>query len=229
MATPVPAILDDAAQIRVSFVGRQTACGAVFGKALADLTGLRRQVVGRDLHGAPHNFSLRDVPRARQFPEPPKCGLVEREACSMFGSAHAVIMFGNYRTVNSVAQRLALRNPRQKRYEVGRLDRKHHAHQTTSTGRCGYRRMLVDYVKISSHIESMEVVNVHDAKTRFSPLLAREHAGEEIIPAKGGVPWARLVPLEETNERHPGRYRSEDVPESFFEDLPDEEHEAWEK
>jgi len=75
----------------------------------------------------------------------------------------------------------------------------------------------------------MEVVNVHDAKTRFSPLLAREHAGEEIIPAKGGVPWARLVPLEETNERHPGRYRSEDVPESFFEDLPDEEHEAWEK
>ncbi len=75
----------------------------------------------------------------------------------------------------------------------------------------------------------MEVVNVHDAKTRFSQLLARAHAGEEIILAKGGVPWARLVPLEEATERRPGRYRSEDVPEGFFEDLPDEELAAWDK
>jgi len=75
----------------------------------------------------------------------------------------------------------------------------------------------------------MEVVNVHDAKTRFSQLLARAHAGEEIILAKGGVPWARLAPLEKAQERRPGRYRSEEVPESFFEELPHDELSAWEK
>ena len=72
------------------------------------------------------------------------------------------------------------------------------------------------------------MVNVHDAKTRFSQLLARAHSGEEIILAKGGVPWARLVPLAELAERVPGRY-TEDVPESFFDDLPDDELQAWEQ
>ncbi|MFZ4382269.1 MAG: type II toxin-antitoxin system Phd/YefM family antitoxin [Sandarakinorhabdus sp.] len=38
-------------------------------------------------------------------------------------------------------------------------------------------------------------VNVHDAKTHFSRLLDRAHAGEEIVIAKAGKPYARLVPL----------------------------------
>ncbi|MGQ3179909.1 MAG: type II toxin-antitoxin system Phd/YefM family antitoxin, partial [Blastomonas fulva] len=32
------------------------------------------------------------------------------------------------------------------------------------------------------------IVNVHDAKTHFSKLLDRAHAGEEIILAKAGKP-----------------------------------------
>ena len=74
---------------------------------------------------------------------------------------------------------------------------------------------------------SMKVVNVHEAKTNFSRLLERAHAGEEIILAKGGKPFARLLPLEAAQERLPGRY-PDAVPESFFDPLPDEEMGAWE-
>ena len=38
-------------------------------------------------------------------------------------------------------------------------------------------------------------VNIHEAKTRLSELLARVQAGEEIIVAKAGKPIARLVPM----------------------------------
>ena len=37
-------------------------------------------------------------------------------------------------------------------------------------------------------------VNIHEAKTHFSKLLARVAAGEEIVIAKAGTPVARLVP-----------------------------------
>ncbi|MDH7578288.1 MAG: type II toxin-antitoxin system Phd/YefM family antitoxin [Bacillota bacterium] len=40
-------------------------------------------------------------------------------------------------------------------------------------------------------------VNIHEAKTHFSKLLARVREGEEIIIAKAGKPVARLVPLKE--------------------------------
>lgn len=73
----------------------------------------------------------------------------------------------------------------------------------------------------------MITINVHEAKTKFSSLLERAHAGEEIIVAKAGKPYARLVPLEPQQEREPGRY-ADDVPDSFFEPLPEEELEAWE-
>ena len=41
----------------------------------------------------------------------------------------------------------------------------------------------------------MDTVNVHDAKTQFSRLLARVEQGEEFVIARGGRPVARLVPL----------------------------------
>ena len=49
-------------------------------------------------------------------------------------------------------------------------------------------------------------VNVHEAKTNFSRLLERAHAGEEIIVAKAGKPYARLVKLDEPKpvRRQPG-------------------------
>ena len=72
------------------------------------------------------------------------------------------------------------------------------------------------------------LVNVHDAKTNFSRLLEQAHAGQEIILAKAGKPYARLVPLApETGKRQPGRLTGK-LTEAFFEPLPDEELSAWE-
>ena len=41
----------------------------------------------------------------------------------------------------------------------------------------------------------MKPLNVHEAKTQLSRLLERAHAGEEIVIAKSGQPYARLGPL----------------------------------
>jgi prevent-host-death family protein len=71
-------------------------------------------------------------------------------------------------------------------------------------------------------------VNVHDAKTNFSKLLERAHSGEEIIIAKGGKPYARLVPLNIEGPRRPGLLRSVTLDKSFFDPLPEEELAAWE-
>lgn len=70
------------------------------------------------------------------------------------------------------------------------------------------------------------VVNVHAAKTQLSRLLERAHAGEEIIIAKAGKPYARLVPLQPAPKRRLGFV---DVPisDAFFDPLPDDELAAW--
>ena len=71
------------------------------------------------------------------------------------------------------------------------------------------------------------VVNVHEAKTHLSRLLDQAHAGQEIILAKNGKPYARLVPLLPTHsERQPGRLPGK-VGAAFFDALPDEELQAW--
>lgn len=72
------------------------------------------------------------------------------------------------------------------------------------------------------------VVNVHQAKTHLSRLLKRAHEGEEIILAKGGKPYARLVPLESGKPRVPGLVKGH-LGKEFFEPLPEEELKAWEK
>jgi prevent-host-death family protein len=72
------------------------------------------------------------------------------------------------------------------------------------------------------------VVNVHEAKTHLSQLLERAHRGEEIVLAKAGKPYARLVPLESRRERQPGLVTGR-VTDAFFEPLPAEELEAWER
>ena len=74
-------------------------------------------------------------------------------------------------------------------------------------------------------------VNVHEAKTHFSKLLDRAHAGEEIIVAKAGKPYARLVKIEESKpDRKPGLWPElANIPESvWFDPLPDDELDAWE-
>lgn len=68
----------------------------------------------------------------------------------------------------------------------------------------------------------MKPVNVHEAKTHLSRLLDWAHAGEEIVIAKSGAPYARLVPLATRSpERKAGTLRDKvRLEEAFFEDLP---------
>lgn len=76
-------------------------------------------------------------------------------------------------------------------------------------------------------MDDKPIINVHEAKTHLSRLLERAHAGEELIIAKGGVPYARLCPLEEPSPRRPGFLEGTLGP-GFFEPLPDDELEGWE-
>ena len=70
------------------------------------------------------------------------------------------------------------------------------------------------------------MINVHEAKTNFSKLLELAHNGQEIILAKAGKPYARLLPIASTASRMPGRV-PEIVDTYFFEPLPDAELDAW--
>lgn len=72
-------------------------------------------------------------------------------------------------------------------------------------------------------------VNVHEAKTHFSRLLERAHAGEEIVLAKAGKPYARLVPLEAARaERKPGALPDLVIADEFFDPLPEADLRLWE-
>ncbi|MBM2829144.1 MAG: antitoxin [Actinobacteria bacterium] len=64
--------------------------------------------------------------------------------------------------------------------------------------------------------------------TMVRKFLKRAHDGEEIILAKGGKPYARLVPLEEGKPRVPGIAKGR-LGKEFFEPLPEEELKAWEE
>jgi prevent-host-death family protein len=77
------------------------------------------------------------------------------------------------------------------------------------------------------------IVNVHEAKTHFSRLIDAAHAGETIVVAKGGKPWARLVPLDPPSPcRVPGVLAGRlhlPPPELLLEPLPEEELAAMEQ
>ncbi|MGI9025104.1 MAG: type II toxin-antitoxin system Phd/YefM family antitoxin [Burkholderiaceae bacterium] len=47
----------------------------------------------------------------------------------------------------------------------------------------------------------MTIVNVHEAKTTLSDLIARAEAGEEIVIARANKPTVRLVPIETRRDR----------------------------
>jgi prevent-host-death family protein len=53
---------------------------------------------------------------------------------------------------------------------------------------------------------TMVEVNIHEAKTHLSRLLARVAAGEEVVISRAGTPIARLVPVAKARPRRvPGR------------------------
>ena len=75
----------------------------------------------------------------------------------------------------------------------------------------------------------MVVVNVHQAKTQLSRLLAQVEAGEEVVIARRGEPVVRLVACKSPGKRQPDVLKGKVViPDSFFEPLPEEELRAWE-
>ncbi len=75
----------------------------------------------------------------------------------------------------------------------------------------------------------MHVVNVHQAKTELSRLLARVEAGEDVVIARRGQPVARLVACKAPVKRQPDVLKGKIiVPDTFFDPLPEEELAAWE-
>ena len=75
----------------------------------------------------------------------------------------------------------------------------------------------------------MPTVNVHEAKTHLSRLLAQVEAGEEVTIARNGTPVARMVPAGETGRPQPDVFKGRVVvPDSFFDPLPEEELRLWE-
>ncbi|MFT4124347.1 MAG: type II toxin-antitoxin system prevent-host-death family antitoxin [Microbacteriaceae bacterium] len=73
----------------------------------------------------------------------------------------------------------------------------------------------------------MEVVNVYDAKSSLSRLLARAERGESIVIARNGRPIAHLGPVPgAARERVPGALKGRiEVGEDF--DLDEAEIEEW--
>ena len=75
----------------------------------------------------------------------------------------------------------------------------------------------------------MFVVNVHQAKTQLSRLLARVEAGEDVVIARRGEPVARLVGCKPQGKRQADVLKGKVViPDNFFDPLPEEELTAWE-
>ena len=75
----------------------------------------------------------------------------------------------------------------------------------------------------------MFIVNVHEAKTQLSRLLARVEAGEDVVIARRGEPVARLVGCKPQSKRQADVLKGKvAIPESFFDPLPEEELNAWE-
>ena len=71
------------------------------------------------------------------------------------------------------------------------------------------------------------IVKVQEAKTRLSAILADIERGDEVVIARGDVPVARLIPIQEPPARELGCVPYH-VPESFDEPLPEDELAAWE-
>lgn len=80
--------------------------------------------------------------------------------------------------------------------------------------------------------DPVRMVNVHQAKTHLSRLIDEAHAGETIVLAKAGKPWARLMPLAPpVPQRIPGRLRSQgplSQPDLLLEPIDPSELESWE-
>ena len=75
----------------------------------------------------------------------------------------------------------------------------------------------------------MVKVNVYEAKTNLSRLLAKVEAGEEVVIARRGTPVVRMVRFRKRGKRQFGSMKGRiKLDDSFFDPLPEEELAAWE-
>lgn len=78
----------------------------------------------------------------------------------------------------------------------------------------------------------MATINMHQAKSELSSLVARAEAGEEIVIARRNKPAVKLVPVDAVSKkrRFPGVLSHlKTIPDEFFFDaLPEEELRGWE-
>jgi prevent-host-death family protein len=80
---------------------------------------------------------------------------------------------------------------------------------------------------LASYRGAVTQVNVQEAKTRLSQLLAAAERGEEVVIARGGRPVVRLVPVDEPGLRPVG-FVAGSVPDDFADPLPEDELARWE-
>ena len=72
------------------------------------------------------------------------------------------------------------------------------------------------------------VVNMHEAKTNLSELVAEVEAGGEVILARAGTPVARLMPLRKARPRRLGRWKGKvRMSKTFDAPLSAKELAAW--
>ena len=78
----------------------------------------------------------------------------------------------------------------------------------------------------------MVTVNVHEAKTQLSRLLAQVEAGDEVTIARNGTPVARLVACKPRGKRQFGAMKGKqgwkELSDLIMEPLPEEELRLWE-
>jgi prevent-host-death family protein len=68
--------------------------------------------------------------------------------------------------------------------------------------------------------------NIHEAKTHFSRLLQLAHAGEEVIVAKAGRDYVRIVPIRGEVNRKAGAFRGK-IQGDVLSPVALDDDEAW--
>ncbi|MCU1481740.1 MAG: antitoxin of system [Subtercola sp.] len=76
-------------------------------------------------------------------------------------------------------------------------------------------------------VNMTETINVQEAKTRLSELLARVERGEEFVLARSGRPIATLRAVYPPPRRQLGFAPGPALPESFWDPLTDDELNEW--
>jgi prevent-host-death family protein len=68
-----------------------------------------------------------------------------------------------------------------------------------------------------------ETVNMHEAKSRLSQLVAKAEAGEDVVIARAGKPAVRLVPVAppKPKRRKPGRLKGKVWIAPDFDETPE--------